>query len=188
MAIPLTRIMNTPHPVSCLGGEYARNSHRRRTATRNLLLKGTKLIVVDPRKFDLSRRADISLQVRPGSDLALALGFIHVIISEDLYDHDFVENWTVGFAELEKHVSQYSPESVEEITWVPANLIRDAARLYATSGPAIIQVGNGIDNTPNNFQTARLLRFSGLLRGPWHPWRRASMVAAFDRRHEGADI
>jgi anaerobic selenocysteine-containing dehydrogenase len=148
------------YPPSCImvwGANMPETRIGEGTITRSLAQQGTKLIVVDPRKFDLSRKADISLQVRPGSDLALALGFIHVIITEDLYDHEFVEKWTTGFAELKKHVSQYSPESVEEITWVPATLIRDAARLYATSRPAIIQVGNGIDNTPNNFQTARAL-------------------------------
>lgn len=126
-------------------------------ATLNLLEKEIKLIVVDTRTFDLSRRADIALQIRPASDLALALGFINVIIAEDLYDHDFVERWTTGFDELKKHVAQYSPEAVEKICWVPANLIRDAARLYATTKPAVLQPGNGIDNTPNNFQTARAL-------------------------------
>ncbi len=125
--------------------------------TLKALQKGSKLIVVDPRRFDLSRRAGIWLQLRPGSDLALALGLIHVVIREGLYDRSFVDRWTVGFDELKKHIEQYPPEAVEEITWLPASLIRDAARLYATSRPAILQVGNAIDHTANNFQTARAL-------------------------------
>jgi anaerobic selenocysteine-containing dehydrogenase len=125
--------------------------------TLKVVRKGAKLIVIDPRKLHFSRRANIWLQVRPGSDLALALGLIHVIITEDLYDRDFVKKWTIGFAELEKHVEQYSPELVEKITWVPASLVRDAARLYAMSKPAILQPGNGLDHTGNNFQTARAL-------------------------------
>jgi anaerobic selenocysteine-containing dehydrogenase len=125
--------------------------------TLKALQKGSKLIVVDPRKFDLSRRAEIWMQLRPSSDLALALGLIHVVIAEGLYDRSFVDKWTIGFDELKKHVWQYSPEIVERITWVNPDLIRDAARLYATSKPAILQVGNGIDHTGNNFQTARAL-------------------------------
>jgi anaerobic selenocysteine-containing dehydrogenase len=125
--------------------------------TLKALQKGSKLIVVDPRKFDLSRRAEIWLQLRPGSDLALALGLIHVIIAETLYDRSFVDSWTIGFNELKKHVEQYPPEGVEKITWVPASLIKDAARLYATSKPAVLQAGNAIDHNGNNFQTARAL-------------------------------
>ncbi len=64
-------------------------------------------------------------------------------------------NGRLVFDELKKHVAQYTPEMVEKITWVPADLIRDAARLYAMSKPAIIQAGNAIDHTSNNFQTAR---------------------------------
>ncbi len=66
-------------------------------STLEALQKGSKLIVVDPRNFDLSRKADVWLQIRPGSDLALALGLIHVIIMDGLYDHAFVGKWTVGF-------------------------------------------------------------------------------------------
>ena len=125
--------------------------------TLEAVRKGSELIVVDPRRFDLSRRAGIWLQLRPGSDLALALALIHVVITECLYDRSFVDQWTVGFDELKKHVEQYSPEAAEKITWVPASLIRDAARLYAASRPAVLQVGNAIDHNGNNFQTARAL-------------------------------
>lgn len=123
--------------------------------TLKALQKGSKLIVVDPRKFDLSRRAEIWLQLRPGSDLALVLGLIHVVIAEGFYDRSFVDRWTIGFDELKKHVEQYPPEVVEEITWVPTSLIKDAAKLYATSKPAVLQGGNAIDHNGNNFQTAR---------------------------------
>ena len=62
--------------------------------------KGAKLIVIDPKATKLAKRADIHLQIRPGTDGALALGFIHLIIKEKLYDPEFVNNWTIGFHEL----------------------------------------------------------------------------------------
>ena len=123
--------------------------------TVSALERGSKLIVIDPRRIDLSNRADIWIQPRPGSDLALALGMINVIINDGLYDETFVNNWTVGFDALKVHIKSYPPEVVEQITWVKDRDIRRAATLYATSHPAIIQLGNAIDHNINNFQTAR---------------------------------
>lgn len=117
--------------------------------------RGAKLVVVDPREPDYG--ADILLKLRPGSDLALALGMLNVIISENLYDHDFVSRWTTGFDELKDHVRDYTPEAVADITWVPAATINQAARLYATNKPACLQWGNGIDQGVNSFQTARAI-------------------------------
>jgi anaerobic selenocysteine-containing dehydrogenase len=79
------------------------------------------------------------LQIKPGTDSALALAFLNVIIEERLYDQAFVENWTSGFAELAAHVRQYTPEQVAPLCWVGSGLIRTAARLYAQSRPAAIQ-------------------------------------------------
>jgi len=118
--------------------------------------KGAKLIVIDPRRTNAAQKADIHLQVRPGTDCALALGMLNVIISENLYDADFVSNWTVGFDKLAEHVKPFTPEEVEKITWVPAETIRRAARLYATTRPATILQGvNGLDQTTSGFQSAR---------------------------------
>jgi anaerobic selenocysteine-containing dehydrogenase len=124
--------------------------------------KGTKLIVIDPRQIDLVDNANLWLQPRPGTDLALALAMINVIINEELYDKDFVEKWTEGFEELKKHVQEYPPEKVEEITWVPAEKIREAARMYATNKPSAIQWGHGLDQGVNSFQGARAI---AILRG-----------------------
>lgn len=119
--------------------------------------KGSKVIVIDPWKTGYVNKANIWLKPRPCSDLALALGMINIIINEGLYDKSFVDTWTVGFEQLKKHVQEYSPEKVSEITWVPADSIREAARLYATSKPACLTWGNGIDNNVNSFGTARAL-------------------------------
>ncbi|MCP3177229.1 molybdopterin-dependent oxidoreductase [Desulfuromonas sp. KJ2020] len=106
---------------------------------------GAKLIVIDPRRIKEAEQADLWLQVRPGTDLALMLGWIRLIIAEKLYDREFVANWTVGFDELKVAVEAYTPEKVAEITSVPAELIVQAARMYATTGPAVIPFGYGLD-------------------------------------------
>jgi anaerobic selenocysteine-containing dehydrogenase len=93
--------------------------------------RGSRLIVIDPAETFLAKKADIWVRPRPCSDLALALSMIQVIIDEDLYDKDFVKKWTVGFDKLKKHVQDYTPEKVSPITWVPAETIREVARLYA---------------------------------------------------------
>lgn len=118
---------------------------------------GAKLIVVDPIENKLARMADIWIRVRPGTDLMLALGMIKVVIAEQLYDTDFVDNWTTGFEKLSDHLRDYPLEKVEEITWVPKDLIRKAARLFATHKPGCIPWGNGIETTLNGFQAARAI-------------------------------
>ena len=121
------------------------------------LKRGAKLIVIDPRRTTLASKADHWMQIRPGTDDALALGMLHTIIKEELYDKDFVRKWTIGFDELVERVEGYSPEKVEEITWVPAKTIRAAARMYATTKPACIQWGVSIDQNINSFQTIRAI-------------------------------
>jgi anaerobic selenocysteine-containing dehydrogenase len=118
---------------------------------------GAALIVVDPRRTDLARKADLWLQLRPGTAQALALGFLHVIISESLYDKAFVEDYTYGFDDLARHVESYPPDMVSRITWVPEDLIRRAARMYAEARPAALQWGNPIEHDVNAFDATRSL-------------------------------
>jgi len=122
---------------------------------RDCLKKGTKLIAVDPRETDTTKKADLWLQLRPGTDDALALSMIHVIINEGLYDSDFVERWTVGFEQLAERVQDHSPEWGEKITWVPADKIKESARLFAKTRPAAVEWGVALEHTPNCFQTVR---------------------------------
>lgn len=119
--------------------------------------KGSKLIVIDPVKTDDARRSDHWLRIKPGTDLALALGLIHVIIKEGLYDKLFVERFTVGFDLLRESINTYTPRLVETITTVPADMILQVARLYAQEKPSVIQWGNGIDQSTDNVQTARAM-------------------------------
>ena len=114
-----------------------------------------KIIVIDPRQTDLAKRADVWLQVRPGVDDALALSMLNVIIGEKLYDDLFVARWTHGFEALRERISDYSPEWAEPITWVAADKIRAAARLFATTKPALLEWGCAIEHTPKCIQTVR---------------------------------
>jgi len=119
--------------------------------------QGTKLIVIDPRKISLASRAAIWLKPRPGSDGLLALGMLNVIISECLYDRDFVAKWTVGFDQLRDFVAAYPPDKVAQRTWVSKSQIEQTARLFATTKPATIQWGNALDQTSNAFQACRAI-------------------------------
>lgn len=110
--------------------------------------KAKRVIVVDPRRIGIAEKADW-LQLRPGSECALALAMIHTILSEDLFDHGFVDNHSFGFDRLAEHVQSFTPEWAGPITRVPADLIRSAARTYATNKPASLQWGNGIDTSVN---------------------------------------
>jgi anaerobic selenocysteine-containing dehydrogenase len=119
--------------------------------------RGANLIVIDPRRIPLARRADIHAQIRPGTDAALALGLLNVIVGEELYDKQFVNDWTIGFDELREEVKDYSPEAVERMTWVPAETIRQIARMYSTSKPATIAQGVSLDHCINGVQTSRAI-------------------------------
>ncbi|MFC1953789.1 molybdopterin-dependent oxidoreductase, partial [Chloroflexota bacterium] len=122
-----------------------------------VLSNSAKLIVVDPRLTFLAGKADIWLQLRPGTDTALALGMANVIINEQLYDKAFVKDYVHGWEEFIERIQEYPPEKVEEITWVPAEKIKEAARLYARSKPSCIQWGVAIEQTINCIDNNRIL-------------------------------
>jgi anaerobic selenocysteine-containing dehydrogenase len=124
--------------------------------------KGAKAIVVDPRRTPIASKADLWARIRPGTDTALALAVLNLIIEENLYDREFVDKYTLGFDRLVERVKQYPPSRAAEITWIPEQKIIEMARLYATTKPACILWGNGLDQSPNCFQTARALM---ILRG-----------------------
>jgi len=119
--------------------------------------QGTDVIVVDPRQTELAAKAKYWLQIRPGTDQALALAFLNVIITENRFDEEFVRNWTSGFDELAAHIKQFTPEKMAEITWIAPDLIRDSARCYAQARPAATAWGNPIEQNRATFDTARAL-------------------------------
>lgn len=126
-----------------------------REELRSALQGGAKLLVIDPRKIDIAKRADLWISPRPQSDGVLAMGMMKVIIEENLYDADFVAKWTMGFEKLKEEVRTFSLEEVERLTWVPKSKIVEAARLYAQSRPVSLVVGNGIERSLHAFQQLR---------------------------------
>ncbi len=141
------------------------NLHMNRESFRAALINGAKLVVIDPRRIDIAKRADLWIRPRPASDGALAMGMIKVIIEEKLYDEDFVVNWTIGFDKLREHVKTFTIDDVERITWVPQQQIKELARLYTELYPASMQLGNALDQTMNSFQTARAINIIRALTG-----------------------
>ncbi len=127
--------------------------------------KGAKLICIDPVFSAIASKADLWLQVRPGTDCALSLAWLNVIISERLYDEPFVDRWVHGFDQLTKHVRPFTPEWAERITWVPAGTIRQAARLYATTKPASLLFGNAPEHGVNSTGTLRCFHFLSSITG-----------------------
>jgi len=115
------------------------------------------LIVIDPRETALSSRATLWLQIRPGSDAALALGMINLIINEGIHDKEFVKNWTYGFDKLQERVAEFTPERVSEITWIAKEDIIKAARLFAEDTPGCIQIGSSLERQANCGQTLRAI-------------------------------
>ena len=119
--------------------------------------RGTEIIVVDPRHTWLSTRSKHHLQIRPGTDGALALGLLHVIINEKLYDQEFVDKWTVGFDKLKERVQKYTPSTVAEITWADKDTIIAAARTYGRAKPAAVHWGVPIDMSPDSTAVAQAI-------------------------------
>lgn len=109
--------------------------------------RGSRLFVVDCRLTWLASRAEVWLQIRPGTDPALALGLLHVVINEKLYDADFVEKWCYGFEELRECVQEYTPRRVGEICGIEASEIEEAARKFAAASPLAMQWGLACDQS-----------------------------------------
>jgi formate dehydrogenase (coenzyme F420) alpha subunit len=117
--------------------------------------KGAKLIVLDPRKTETAKSADMYAAIRPGTDLALGLALLHVVITENLYDKAFVAQYTAGFDRLARHVEKYTPDWAAEITWVPAAAIREMARVIATNTPTSFVTGISPQHATNGCQAVR---------------------------------
>lgn len=116
----------------------------------NAQKRGAKVIVIDPRPSEAAKKADIWIRVRPQSDGALALGWLHILINEELYDKEFVSKHCHGFDELKERVQPWTPERVSEITWVPKEQIIDSVRLYGGTSPSCIHTRVGVDGQSLN--------------------------------------
>lgn len=132
---------------------------------RDALRGSSKIICIDPRETYIAKKADLWLQLRPGTDDALALAMLNVIIGEKLHDAAFVERHCHGFAELAERVRDLTPEWAADITWLPAEQIRAAARLFAAAKPGLMEWGVAIEQTPNCIQTVRAVSLIPVLTG-----------------------
>ena len=119
--------------------------------------KGVRFIIIDPRTPAVAKLADIHLKVRPGTDGALALGIMSYIVEKGLCDTEYVEKYTSGFEKLKELLNDYDLEKVEKITMVPREQIEKAAHMFATSRPASIVPGVGVEHQTNTVQTLRAL-------------------------------
>jgi anaerobic selenocysteine-containing dehydrogenase len=129
--------------------------------------RGAKLIVIDPVRHRTARHADWYIPIRPGTDGALALAMMNVIIGEGLTDDDYIDKYTTGFDELREHVKQYTPEWAAEQTGIPAQDIRKLARAYATTQPSVIRIGVAIERHAGGGQTVRAIACLPALVGAW---------------------
>lgn len=136
-----------------------------RDAINTTLGRGAKLIVVDPRRTPLAKKADTYAQIRPGTDCALALGLLNVIIAENLYDRGFVKRWAVGFDKLVIYAKEFSPDRVEQITSVSADIVKNIARTYATTKPACMDLGISLEHSSNGIQSIRALQILTAITG-----------------------
>ncbi|MDP6180216.1 MAG: molybdopterin-dependent oxidoreductase, partial [Desulfatiglandales bacterium] len=142
----------TPKCIILTGTDPHESWPRVAKTVRDSKKLGGKLIVVDPRETGLTKLADIWLQLRPGTDTALFMSMINVIIEEGLYEKDFVEKWCHGFDKLAERAREYSPEKAAEITWVPADRIMKAARLLGENKPFYSWNGMGTEQLHNCIQ------------------------------------
>jgi len=128
---------------------------------------GAKLVVIDPYRTRTAACADWYLPINPGTDAALALGLMHVIIGENLHDADYVSKHTVGFDELREKVKDYSPEHVAQWTGISAADIRQLAREYATTHPAVIRLNYGIQRSERGGMATRAVAMLPCIIGSW---------------------
>ena len=167
MEIPLVDYDNQPKCLLVWGSNHliSNPDENKGINLAKTMQAGTRMIVVDPRRNRLTDKAELWLQVRPGTDSALALGMLHVIVKEGLHDREFVARHTTGFEHLCHRLDEYPPEVVERITWVPADKIVAAARLFATTKPAALQWGVGVEQNVNCVDADRALIYLVALTG-----------------------
>jgi formate dehydrogenase major subunit len=127
------------------------------TWIKNAVKKGAKLIYADPRRSELSRHAHVMMQFKPDTDVALLNAMMHVIVHEGLVNEEFIKNRTSGYEELRKNVAGYSPEAMAPVCGIPAETIKEVARLYATSKGSMILWGMGISQHVHGTDNARCL-------------------------------
>ncbi len=143
--------------IFVVGSNTTSNHPVAATFIKNAIRQGKKLVVIDPRRIELTQHAEYYLQFKPGSDVALFNAMLYTVIEEDLIDHDFIEQRTDGFKMICANVQNYSPESVTEICGIEAETIRVVARLYAQAPNAMIFWGMGVSQHIHGTDNVRCL-------------------------------
>src|SRR5438477_1423244 len=128
---------------------------------------GAKLIVIDPYRTRTAKCADWYLPINPGTDAALALAMMHVIINEHRYDADYVARYTAGFDQLRERVQEYTPEKVAQWTGISAQDIRKLAHEYVEARPAVIRVNYGVQRSENGGSAVRAIAMLPCITGSW---------------------
>jgi anaerobic selenocysteine-containing dehydrogenase len=129
--------------------------------------KGAKLVVIDPYRTRTARVADWHLPVNPGTDVALALGMMHIIVREGWHDPDYIARYADGFDELQKRLPEYTPERVAKLTGIAAADIEQLAREYAQTRPAVIRLNYGIQRVQNGGAAVRAVCMLPVITGSW---------------------
>ena len=129
--------------------------------------RGAKVVVIDPVATRTAKQADWHLPIKPGTDAALALGMMNVIIAEDLVDHDYVEKYTVGYEDLKARAAGFTPEKVAAITGISDDDIRTLAREFATTQPSVIRMGVAIERNASGGNAVRAMSCLPGLVGSW---------------------
>lgn len=171
------RPVNSPEPVDLeeskcivlIGSHIGENVFTSQvTAFADGLAKGAKLIVVDPRFSTAASKANYWMPIKPGTDTALLLAWMNVLITEKLYDKDYLDQHATGFKELEEHVKPYTPEWAESVTELPAAQIRETAHMMAEAKPAVaIHPGRHVTWYGNDTQRARAMAILSALLGAY---------------------
>ncbi|WHY98141.1 molybdopterin oxidoreductase family protein [Peribacillus simplex] len=128
---------------------------------------GAKVVVIDVHKNQTGKWADWFIPILPGTDSALALGLMYILYAENLVDQPFLDEYTVGAAELREHVRQYDPATVSAITGVPIDDLYELARMYGTTSPSFVRIGNGLQHHDNGGMAVRTIACLPALTGQW---------------------
>jgi anaerobic selenocysteine-containing dehydrogenase len=128
---------------------------------------GAKLVVIDPYATRTARGADWHIPINPGTDSALALGMMHIIVRDGLHDQDYVTRWTCGFDQLRERIAEYPPDYVSSLTGIAVADIERLAHDYATTTPAVIRVNYGVQRSDNGGAATRAIAMLPALTGAW---------------------
>ncbi|MDQ4061050.1 MAG: formate dehydrogenase subunit alpha [Pseudomonadota bacterium] len=151
--------------IVIIGANPTENHPVAATFFKNAVKRGAKLVVMDPRGTTMMRHATHMLQFKPGRDVAMLNAMLHTIIEEQLYDRQYVQAQTEDFEKLREHVKDYPPERMAEICGIPAETLREVARLYARAEAAIIFWGMGVSQHIHGTDNARCLIALALVTG-----------------------